>query len=102
MSARAHLVPAMGAVAIALEDDRALLAALTALDAVSATVRTELEARLAPPAPALPADCTEGHTWRSGFGRDEAGLVARRECLVCGATETQPYTPPAYRRGATR
>lgn len=102
MSSRAHLVPAIGAVAIALEDDSALLAALQELDVLSATVRAELEARLTPPAPALPADCSAGHTWRASYGRGEAGPVARRECLVCGATEVTPYTPPAYRRGASR
>lgn len=98
----AGLVAGIGAVLVALDDDAALLAALGRLDAASAALRPELEARLAPPAPVLPADCSAGHTWITSSGVTDGKIVTRRRCAVCGAAEEIAATPPAYRRGGKR
>ena len=99
---QAALVSAIGAVLVALNDDRALRPALDALDAASAALRTEVDARLAPPAPALPVDCSAGHTWITSAGVTAGKLVSRRRCAVCDAAEEAESTPPTYRRGGKR
>lgn len=99
---QAALVSAIGAALVALNDDRALRAALDALDAASAALRIEVEARLTPPAPALPADCSAGHTWIKSSGVTDGKLVDRRSCAVCGAAKEIEGRPRAYRRGGKR
>lgn len=104
MSTLLPLLSAAGAMLSSLEDERALLAALDRLDGASKAVRTELEARLAPPAPAMPPDCSAGHSWQISHGRSATSgkLLTFRRCVVCDATEEAEYSPPAYRRGAAR
>lgn len=98
----AGLVSAIGRVLVALDDDRALVGALAELEAASATIRAELEARLAPPAPVLPADCSSGHTWLKSSGVTAGRLVSRRRCAVCEAAEETETTPSPGRRGGAR
>ncbi|WP_127088351.1 hypothetical protein [Aquabacter cavernae] len=98
----AALVSSIGRVLVALDDDRALVAALAELETASAATRAELEARLAPPAPVLPADCSAGHTWIKSSGVTAGKLVSRRHCAVCDAAEETETTPSPGRRGGAR